>query len=275
VLVALLYAATVILYALGGDVQSVAGRGEAPPSGGVTVVLTPQAVNAAAQTIDMDMSIRLSPELTGAGSISPDRKIDVVVSPTSGAQSITFAKDEVPSTTPIVVITAGEIESWPFDSYRTPDLVVAACTANCATAAKPLPTRVYFDGHVPGWSLLAHVGGDGHQIDLSARRAVSTIAFGIVLLALMVAMPCLVLFVGISTLVGRRKVEPSFMSWMAAMLFATIPLRTFLPGSPPIGSWIDFTIVLWVIVGLVTGLVIYATAWSRESSRARGGTRAP
>jgi Domain of unknown function (DUF4436) len=55
------------------------------------------------------------------------------------------------------------------------------------------------------------------------------------------------------------------------MLFATVPLRTFLPGSPPIGSWIDFTIVLWVIVALVTGLGLYVTAWSREGRR----TRAP
>ena len=47
------------------------------------------------------------------------------------------------------------------------------------------------------------------------------------------------------------------------MLFATIPLRTFLPGSPPIGSWIDFTVVLWVVVGLIVGLAIYVAAWAR------------
>jgi hypothetical protein len=72
-----------------------------------------------------------------------------------------------------------------------------------------------------------------------------------------------VLFVAITAFRGRRKVEASFMSWMGAMLFATIPLRTFLPGSPPIGSWIDFLIVLWVIVGLIAGLAIYVAAWMR------------
>jgi hypothetical protein len=52
---------------------------------------------------------------------------------------------------------------------------------------------------------------------------------------------------------------------MGAMLFATIPLRTFLPGSPPIGSWIDYTVVLWVVVGLIVGLAIYVAAWARWS----------
>jgi hypothetical protein len=270
-LVALIYLVTIALYALSGDVESVAGHGETPPAGGVTVTLTPQSVNAAAQTIDMNLSIRTSSQLTGPNGISPDKKINVIISPTAGAQSIVFAKDEVPATTQIQVVTEGEIESWPFDRYSTPDLTVVSCINDCATTTEPLKTTVYLEGHVPGWSVTGTDVGNGYQLQLQARRAASTIAFGIVLLALMVAMPCFVLYVAITTLVGKRKVEPSFMSWMAAMLFATVPLRTFLPGSPPIGSWIDFTIVLWVIVALVTGLGLYVTAWSREGRR----TRAP
>jgi hypothetical protein len=51
------------------------------------------------------------------------------------------------------------------------------------------------------------------------------------------------------------------------MLFATIPLRTFLPGSPPIGSWVDYLVVLWVVAGLVLGLVIYVLAWLKWGTR--------
>ena len=87
----------------------------------------------------------------------------------------------------------------------------------------------------------------------------------------MIVMPVLVLSVAITVYRGRRRVEASFMSWMGAMLFATIPLRTFLPGSPPIGSWIDFLIVLWVIVGLIGGLAIYVAAWFRWSPRQDAG----
>jgi phage shock protein PspC (stress-responsive transcriptional regulator) len=104
-------------------------------------------------------------------------------------------------------------------------------------------------------------------VSIDAARSGSTIAFGFVLLTLMVLMPCLVLFVAIAAFRAKRKVEPSFMSWMGAMLFATIPLRTFLPGSPPIGSWIDFLVVLWVVVGLISGLAIYVAAWWKWGAR--------
>ena len=83
----------------------------------------------------------------------------------------------------------------------------------------------------------------------------------------MAVLPVLGLTVAIVAYRGIRKVEATLMSWMAAMLFATIPLRTFLPGSPPIGSWVDYLVVLWVVAGLVLGLVIYVLAWLRWGTR--------
>ena len=47
------------------------------------------------------------------------------------------------------------------------------------------------------------------------------------------------------------------------MLFATIPIRNFLPGSPPPGSWVDVTIVLWVVVALGVALVFGVGSWWR------------
>lgn len=273
--VLVVYLAVVTLYSLSGDVTTATGRTTSPPADGVTVILTPQSVNASTQTIDLDLSIRTSAQLTGPNGISPNRRISIVISPTTGAQSIVFARNEIPGTVPIAIVAGGEVESWPLDRYSTPDLTVVACADDCTSSADALKTRVYLEGHVPGWSLSGREAANGFQLQLDARRAASTIAFAVVLLALMIAMPCLVLFVAITTLAGRRKVEPSFMSWMAAMLFATVPLRTFLPGSPPIGSWIDFTIVLWVIVALVTGLGLYVTAWAREPSRITAGDDPP
>jgi hypothetical protein len=48
------------------------------------------------------------------------------------------------------------------------------------------------------------------------------------------------------------------------MLFAVVPLRNFLPGSPPTGAWIDQTIVIWVLLGLAVAMVIYIVAWYRD-----------
>ena len=43
-----------------------------------------------------------------------------------------------------------------------------------------------------------------------------------------------------------------------------MPLRNALPDSPPFGSWIDVTIVLWVIVVLVISMLIYISCWWRH-----------
>ena len=59
-------------------------------------------------------------------------------------------------------------------------------------------------------------------------------------------------------------------TWYAAMLFAVVPLRNALPGSPVFGSWIDLTIVLWVLVALVVSMLIYVAAWWRSTSKTGG-----
>jgi hypothetical protein len=101
-------------------------------------------------------------------------------------------------------------------------------------------------------------------VQFTITRAASTIAFGVVLLTLMVIAPVLVLTAAITVYRGRRKIEATMLGWFGAMLFATIPLRNFLPGSPPIGSWVDYLIVLWVIAALIAGLVIFILAWLRS-----------
>jgi hypothetical protein len=34
---------------------------------------------------------------------------------------------------------------------------------------------------------------------------------------------------------------------------------------PPIGSWVDYTVVLWVVIGLATALGLYVVAWWRQA----------
>lgn len=264
-----LYAVVVTLYAFSGHVAEVGGPADRAEPGGVVVLITPRSVDAAGESIDMDVQLAaVSPQLLSSDGFTLRTPVHVVVSPVRGNQAVTFPAGELPSTISVQLFAPGSIEEWPFDRYRAPDMTVVAFTGNPASST-PISTIVRMDGYLPGWNIDPQqnpTSGARDQIptiDVRAARSGSTVAFGIVLLALMVAMPCLVLFVAINALRGRRKLEPSFMSWMGAMLFATIPLRTFLPGAPPIGSWIDYTIVLWVVAGLIAGLVIYVAAWWR------------
>jgi hypothetical protein len=207
----------------------------------------------------------------------------VLVSDTDGPRTFTIAQDEIPSPQSMRFITSGFVERWPFDAHSV-DIAVVALQDN---DGNPTVIDTYLCGsaHVPGWTFSSEeVAGTDEiviedepvtQIRVTATRSVATVAFGIVILGLMTVLPVLGLTVAIVAYRGLRKVEPTLMSWMAAMLFATIPLRTFLPGSPPIGSWVDYTVVLWVVAGLVLSLVIYVAAWLKWSPPGGAAPRAP
>jgi hypothetical protein len=277
---AIVYALVLVLYARSGHVTSPGTREPEPDSGGVTVALTVTGVDTAEQRTDMSVRVDPSQELFSGDGVSLTRDIHVLVSPVDGSPTLDFPPQSVGSTQQISVSTAGDIENWPFDSYRTGALTVLAYVSSDGIL-EPLPTKIWITGYVPGWNIsvtqngtapgqlpatLAEAVALSPHSSLTATRSGSTIAFAFLLLALLAIMPCLVLFVAISTFRGRRRVEATLLSWIGAMLFATIPLRGFLPGAPPIGSWIDFAVVLWVVVGLIAGLAIYVAAWARWSS---------
>ncbi|SDY41874.1 protein of unknown function [Herbiconiux ginsengi] len=279
----LLYVVVVLLYARSGRDTTI----EAEPGDldAVTVLMQPSAVNGVGELIVMKTAVNAPDHLLEDGGPTVSDDLGVIITPVDGDQTIDIAKGTIPPTSTMSIFSEGTIEDWPLDRYHTQFAVVAFITVD--GAKKLLPTHVQIAGGVPGWNLsgfltvVPEVGviplDDGTTepipvVDLTASRSGSTLAFGVLLLGLLVVMPTLVLFVAITAFRGKRKVEASFMSWMGAMLFATIPLRTFLPGSPPIGSWIDFLIVLWVIVGLITGLAIYVAAWMRWGTPA---TRTP
>jgi Domain of unknown function (DUF4436) len=66
-------------------------------------------------------------------------------------------------------------------------------------------------------------------------------------------------------LLGKRKFVPPFGGWFAALLFAVIPIRNFLPGAPPPGAWIDQALVIWVLIALVGAMVVYMVTWYRRT----------
>jgi predicted membrane channel-forming protein YqfA (hemolysin III family) len=95
------------------------------------------------------------------------------------------------------------------------------------------------------------------------QRSASTMVFAIVIICILVAIAAIGVFVAVQTLRDRRRFQSPMTTWYAAMLFAVVPLRNALPGSPAFGSWIDLTIVLWVLVALVVSMLLYIAAWWR------------
>jgi Domain of unknown function (DUF4436) len=103
--------------------------------------------------------------------------------------------------------------------------------------------------------------------EVQLQRSASTMIFAIVILCIFVAIAAVGLFVAIQTTRDPRRFQSPMTTWYAAMLFAVVPLRNALPGSPAFGSWIDLTIVLWVLVALVISMLLYIAAWWRATSK--------
>lgn len=106
-----------------------------------------------------------------------------------------------------------------------------------------MPARVEVSGSLYGWDVRSdrtggpatHSGGadDNATVTFSRSRGPLALIFGICLVLLM--LPALALYAAIEMLLGKKKFQPPFSTWFAAMLFAVVPIRNVLPGDPPPG----------------------------------------
>lgn len=278
-----LYAGLMVIYYLdgsGGTYDS--PRAEtAPPAGGVLVSLTTRAVDPLAQTMTVDLRVVLDKALdsdanySGLGQQSPNHNLVVTLRTYSERNALDELNISYPQGKPLLpqsvtLSFTGYIRDWPLDRYRTS--IETLATAG-ETGRTPLPVALSLAGSVQNWSLSATPSDPTAPIDskeqlyeLDFSRSLGTILFGGAVVLVLVTLPILGLTVAIGVFRGRRRLEPAFLGWIAALLFATVPLRNFLPGSPPAGSWVDVAVVLWVLIGLIIALILTVRTWWRNSS---------
>lgn len=104
----------------------------------------------------------------------------------------------------------------------------------------------------------------------SLKRAGGTLAFVVVVLILMAVLAIAALSVSIRVYRKPGTIEATMASWQAALLFALIPLRNFLPGAPPIGAWIDMLVFYWVILALMLSMALFTYTWLRDKGHLPG-----
>lgn len=273
---ALVYAVVVALYA--ANTRTAIGQScpDAAPDGAVLLSLSPERVDAVGNRISATLDVEDFGQAADPDTGLLADPLVLLLQGTAGERSVVLPPDQLPPSIALELITDGAVEQWPFDAHVSDFAIIAVSTPETGQAESVVPILLCGTARVPGWTFdSVDVPGDERlvvdgvpveQAQITATRAASTIAFGIVLLVLMVVLPVLALIVAIAVRRGRRRAEATLLSWIAAMLFATIPLRTFLPGSPPIGSWVDYLVVLWVVAGLIAALVVYVTGWMTWSA---------
>jgi Domain of unknown function (DUF4436) len=257
---------SIVLYVEGVASHSVPTHGT-PASGGTTVTFDVVAVSNNYTELVGDLIVKPGPALLDPATDGLKQDLTVAVTSTTTPIRRTWSKGMLPGVFPVPITLARDVERWPFDSYYTGPI-----TVELFTGATKVPERanVTFVDRLSGWK--AHVARVNnanplapYEVDL--QRSPSTMMFAIVILCIFVAIAAVGLFVAIQTLRDPRRFQSPMTTWYAAMLFAVVPLRNALPGSPTFGSWIDLTIVLWVLVALVVSMLLYIAAWWRATSK--------
>jgi Domain of unknown function (DUF4436) len=260
-----LYIGLIVAYAISGT--SVVEQAPVEvPDGGIEVLVTVRDINAATPQLDVDVSVILPDSLVDELG-APTRTITLTLEPTSEDVDLTYGTDRRPPIRQVKVPFDGDIEDWPFDSYS--NAITAIATVGQGSEEEVIPTVVNIDGQVQGWQLAAAPDADLRDlaVDLDVRRSLAIILFGLTLVAVLILLPVTTWIVGWKLFREDRLFEAGFLGWIGAMLFATIPIRNFFPGSPPPGSWVDVLVTLWVIVALAVVLLVGLGAFIKNPRR--------
>jgi hypothetical protein len=207
-----------------------------------------------------------------------DKRLDVLktdtavrMDPPNDLGDLQYPAGKSPAQVATTIEAHGDPNNWPFDSYST-DTMSAEVLVGQGDARQYIPARVEVTGVLDGWDVsVQHVGEASQESErpdnviISLHRAKGPLIFDLGICLVLFALPTLAFAVAIQIALGRRKFVPPFVTWFAAMLFAVIPIRNFLPGSPPPGAWIDQALVIWVLIALVGAMALYMVTWYRQS----------
>ncbi|OBK45737.1 DUF4436 domain-containing protein [Mycobacterium sp. 1081908.1] len=207
-----------------------------------------------------------------------DKRLDVLktdtavrMDPANDLGDLQYPAGKSPAQVATTIEAHGDPNNWPFDSYST-DTLSAEVLVGQGDARQYIPARVEVTGALDGWDVSVQRVGEASQeadrpdnVIITLHRAKGPLIFDLGICLVLFALPTLAFAVAIQIALGRRKFVPPFVTWFAAMLFAVIPIRNFLPGSPPPGAWIDQVLVIWVLMALVAAMALYMLTWYRQS----------
>lgn len=229
---------------------------------GTTVTVDIEDLQTVKGTLTGRVTITPGPSLIDPGTHGLTQDLSIAAHSAVTPTKRTWTKGMVPGEFPVPLTVSGNSAKWPFDHYQTGPITVDVLRGDSTVSER---ISVTFIDHIAGWKndiVSDREGGGPYRITL--HRSPSTMAFGAVVVGVLVALAAVSVVVAVLTFLGRRKFQAPMTTWYAAMLFAVVPLRNALPDAPPIGSWIDVTITLWVIVALVMSMLLFVYCWWRD-----------
>jgi hypothetical protein len=194
--------------------------------------------------------------------------------PENDLGDLQYPVGKAPAQVSTTIEAHGDPGNWPFDTYKT-EVIAADVFTGSGQNREKSPARLEATGKLDGWDATVtrvHDPSDSNpdvqdDVIITLKRAKGPLIFDIGICLVLIALPVLALWVAIPVALGRTSFLPPMVTWYGAMLFAIVPLRNILPGSPPYGSWIDQAVVLWVLIGLVTAMALFLSGWWQQRDR--------
>jgi hypothetical protein len=257
------YVGVIVLYShtgMGRPNEIAHGR---PMADGTTVTFDVEELQSVKGVLTANLTVAPGPELLDPVTHGLKEDLSVAITSVVVPTKRTWLRGGEPGVFPVPLTVSGDPSSWPFDRYQTGPITVELFRGVKA----PERASVTFWDRIPGWKV--HILGVGNAATptpyrVALHRSPSTAAFAAVILGVLITLAGLGLFVAVQTVRGLREFVPPLTTWYAALLFSVVPLRSALPDAPPIGFWIDVTVVLWVIVVLVISMALYVFCWWRH-----------
>jgi Domain of unknown function (DUF4436) len=194
--------------------------------------------------------------------------------PENDLGDLQYPVGKAPAQVSTTIEARGDPGNWPFDTYKT-EIIAADVFTGTGQNRDKAPARVEATGKLDGWDATVtrvHDPADSNpdvldDVTITLHRSKGPLIFDVGICLVLIALPVLALWVAIPVALGRTSFLPPMTTWYGAMLFAIVPLRSILPGSPPYGSWVDQAIVLWVLIALVVALALFLVGWWRQRDR--------
>lgn len=163
--------------------------------------------------------------------------------PDNDLGDLQYPVGKAPAQVSTTIEARGDPGNWPFDTYKT-QVIAADVFTGTGPNREKVPARVEVTGKLDGWDASVTRVHDPDDPDpnvmdnvvITLHRAKGPLIFDVGVILVLIALPILALWVAIPMALGRTSFLPPFITWYGAMLFAIVPLRNILPGSPPYGS---------------------------------------
>lgn len=264
VLIAGLYAGGVILYNVAqGNARTVVEEGEPLPPNHLDILITTTSIDTAKNDLFLRVDARPVGSLAAADGLSLTRAVSLDILGDVGKASYRFARgDRIPPIDVTIGLDSGDPSAYPFDSYTGSFIV-----RDTAPGLDPTPTQLSLVGGLSGFK----VGGgtqpadqldpDEHGLLVTIDRAPVTSAFAVLILVLLAMLALIAATIAVHAWRRQGRSEIPMVTSLAAMLFATITLRNAMPGSPPLGAFIDILVFFWAVTVIACSLAAVVLLW--------------